>query len=262
MSSDSKGIALVTGASSGIGAEFARQIAGRGYNLVLVARRKDRLDALAEELSVANGIETEVIEADLSKSTGVAAVVKRLKEGDITLLVNNAGFGTNGQFADLPIGRETEEIDLNVKALTLLSHAALKPMIDKKRGTIINVGSVGSFEPVPHMATYAATKAYVLSFTEALHEEARPHGVRVTCLCPGVVKTEFQQTAGVNENKLPNIGVLPPEKVVAAALRGAARGRAIVVPGGMNQATVGLTKFAPRFLVRRISGSMFKDSGD
>ena len=131
-------------------------------------------------------------------------------------------------------------------------------MIGKKRGTIINLGSVGSFEPVPHMATYAATKAYVLSFTEALHEEARPYGVSVTCLCPGVVKTEFQETAKLNGDKLPSVGVLTPEKVVAAALRGAASGRAIVVPGGMNQASVGLMKFAPRFLVRRVTGSMFK----
>jgi short-subunit dehydrogenase len=259
MSRQHKGIALITGASSGIGAEFARQLAARGHDLVLVARRKDRLDSLAEELSAANGIKAEVIEADLSKSTGVATAVKRLKQGDIALLVNNAGFGTNGQFADLPIGREAEEIDLNVKALTLLSHAALKPMIEKKHGTIINVGSVGSFQPVPHMATYAATKAYVLSFTEALHEEARAHGVNVTCLCPGIVKTEFQQTANVDQDKVPKIGVLPPEKVVAAALKGASRGRAIVVPGGMNQASVGLTKFAPRFLIRRVSGSMFKD---
>ncbi|MFQ5471987.1 MAG: SDR family NAD(P)-dependent oxidoreductase [Dehalococcoidia bacterium] len=261
MSSNSKRIALVTGASSGFGAEFARQLARRGSDLVLVARRKDRLDAVAEEVSAAHGVRTEVIEADLTKKTGVASVVERLKQGDVTLLVNNAGFGTVGEFAKLPIGREMEEIDLNIGALTKLSHAALGPMIEKKHGTIINVGSTGSFQPVPRMASYAATKAYVLSFSEALHEEAKPHGVTVTCLCPGIVMTEFQQVARVDTEKLPSIGVLTPDKVVAAALRGAARGKAIVVPGGMNQAGVGLAKLAPRFLVRKVSGSMFKDVG-
>jgi short-subunit dehydrogenase len=261
MSNGNKRVALVTGASSGIGAEFARQLAGRGYDLVLVARRKDRLDAVAEEVSAANGVQTEVIEADLSKKAGVASVVERLNQGDITVLVNNAGFGTAGEFARLPIGREMEEIDLNIGALTKLSHGALAPMIEKKHGTIINVGSTGSFQPVPNMASYAATKAYVLSFSEALHEEARPHGVTVTCLCPGVVMTEFQQVAKVDAEKIPSMGVLTPDKVVAAALKGAARGKAIVVPGGMNQAGVGLAKFAPRFLTRKVSGSMFKDVG-
>ncbi|MCH8815997.1 MAG: SDR family oxidoreductase [Chloroflexi bacterium] len=261
MSSKNRGVAVVTGASSGIGAEFARQLAARGFDLVLVARRKDRLDAIAEEVSSANDVQTEVIEADLSKKAGVASVAERLKQDDITMLVNNAGFGTAGDFAELPIGREMEEIDLNIGALTKLSHAALGRMIAKKHGTIINVGSVGAFQPVPHMASYAATKAYVLSFTEALHEEAKPHGVNVTCLCPGVVMTEFQQVAKVDAEKMPSIGVMTADKVVLAALRGAARGRAIVVPGPTNQAAVGLAKFAPRFLIRKVSGSMFKDVG-
>ena len=135
---------------------------------MLVARRKDRLEALAKEIGGA-----EVIEADLSTPAGVAAVEQRIAKGDVEMLVNNAGFGTNGEFAELPLERELEEIDLNVRALTQLSHAALGPMKARRSGTIINVGSTGSYQPVPYMSTYAATKAYVLFFSEGLHEEAK-----------------------------------------------------------------------------------------
>ena len=250
--------ALVTGASAGIGDAFARNLAKKGYDLVLVARRRDRLDQLAAELTAAHGVAVEVIEADLSQAGAVSSVEQRLSRGDIDLLVNCAGFGTRGEFGDLPLERELEEIDVNVRALTRLSHAALVPMTRQKRGAIINVASVGAFQPVPYMATYAATKAYVLSFSEALHEEVRRHGVTVTCLCPGPVKTEFQQVAGVDERRL-RMGWVSPDKVVAAALRAAAKGRAIAVPGPMNALASTAPRFTPRFLVRKIAGAMFRD---
>jgi len=252
--------ALVTGASSGLGETFARQLAGRGYDLVLVARRRDRLDKLAQELAESRGVEAEVIEADLSRPEGVALVEQRLRKGDIDMLVNNAGFATRGEFWALPVERETQEIDVNVRAVARLAHTALEAMVPKKSGAIINVASVGAFQPVPYMATYAATKAFVLHFSEALHEEARRHGIMVTCLCPGPVRTEFHQVAGVNEESMP-VGWKTPDQVVASALRANARGRAIAVPGGMNAMTATVAKFAPRFLTRKLAGRMFRDAG-
>ncbi len=254
-------IALVTGASSGLGETFARQLARKGYDLVLVARRRDRLDRLAEEITKAGGARAEVLEADLSRPDGVAVAEERIARGGVEMLVNCAGFGTLGEFAQLPVERELEEIDLNVRALARLSHAALEQMTKQRRGTIINVGSTGAFQPVPYMATYAATKAFVLHFSEALHEEAKKYGVTVTCLCPGPVKTEFQEVSGVRQERL-RIGWTSAEKVVAQALKAAARGKAIAVPGGMNQVTSMSTRFAPRFLVRKVAGAVFRNAGD
>ena len=254
--------ALVTGASSGIGEEFALQLAKKGYDLVLVARRRDRLEKLAAEFSQAQGTISEVVEADLGTTEGVISVEKRLEQGDIDLVVNNAGFPTHGEFAALPIHRELEEVDVNIKALVRLTHAALRPMVERKRGNIINVGSTGSFQPVPYMSTYAATKAFVLHFSEGVHEEVKKQGVTVTCLCPGFVMTEFQQVAGLDARRLPNRGRLTATQVVGAALKGAADGRAIVIPGTMNRAmATGLVRVTPRFAVRRIAGNLFKDAG-
>ncbi len=251
--------ALVTGASSGIGAEFARQLAARGYNLVITARRKDRLDSLASELRHARKVEVETIEADLATSEGVSVIESRIASGDVAMLINNAGFGNSGQFGEVSLDRELEELDLNIRALTRLSHAAIRQMREKGRGTIINVGSTGSYVPVPYMATYAATKAYVLSFSEALHEEARQYGVVVTCLCPGGTTTEFQAVAGFDSDRMPRMAFQGPDAVVTAALNGARAGSAIVVPGFGNKATANvLPRLLPRFAVRKISGNIFK----
>ena len=254
--------ALVTGASSGIGEEFARQLVKKRYDLVLVARRRDRLEKLAAELAEAHGTNAEVISADLATPEGIHTVEKRFGQGDIDLLVNNAGFPTHGEFTSLPIHRELEEVDVNIKALVRLTRAALEPMVQRKRGTVINLGSTGSFQPVPYMSTYAATKAFVLHFSEGVHEEVKPHGVTVTCLCPGYVMTEFQQVAGLDKSKIPNRGRVSLEQVVEAALKGAAAGRAIVIPGALNRTmATGLVRLTPRFAVRRIAGSIFKDAG-
>ena len=254
--------ALVTGASSGIGEEFARQLAKNGYDLVLVARRKDRLEKLAAELSQEQATVAEIIEADLVTPEGVISVEKRLGQGDIDMLVNNAGFGTRGEFASMPLHRELEELDLNIKALVRLTHAALGTMVPRQRGNIINVGSTGSFQPVPYMSTYAATKAFVLHFSEGVHEEVKKQGVTVTCLCPGFVMTEFQQVAGIERQRLPARGRLTPPKVVASALKASAAGRAIAIPGTINRTlATGVMRVTPRFAARRIAGSLFKDAG-
>ena len=249
--------ALVTGASSGIGEEFARQLAKRGYDVVIVARRRDRLDKLANELKE-GGVEAEVIAADLSRPEGVAAVAERLEKGDIGVLVNNAGFGTSGEFTQLPIDRELQEIDLNIRALTQISHVGLAQMKQRGAGSIINVASTGAYQPVPYMSTYAATKAYVLSFSEGLHEEAKGYGVTVTCLCPGATRTEFQEVAGVGEGGIPGFAWMSAEAVVKNALGAANAGSAIATPGLLNKVTANLPRFTPRFAVRKISGAMFK----
>ena len=170
--------ALVTGASSGIGEEFARQLARKGYDLVLVARRRDRLEKLAADLSQAHGTISEVIEADLATTESVISVEKRLGQGDIDLVVNNAGFPTHGEFAALPIYRELEEVDVNIKALVRLTHAALGPMVQRKRGNVINVGSTGSFQPVPihvHVRRHEGVRAPLLGGRARGGEEARCH---------------------------------------------------------------------------------------
>ena len=253
--------ALVTGASSGIGEEFARQLAKQGYDVVIVARRKDRLDKIASELTE-GGAEAEVIAADLSRPEGVAAVVERLEKGDISVLVNNAGFGTSGEFTQLPVDRELQEIDLNIRALTQLSHVGLAQMKPKNAGAIINVASTGAYQPVPYMSTYAATKAYVLSFSEGLHEEAKGYGVTVTCLCPGATRTEFQEVAGVGEGGIPGFAWMNAEAVVKNALGAAKAGSAIATPGLLNKFTANLPRFTPRFAARKISGAMFKRAAE
>ncbi|MEX0801514.1 MAG: SDR family oxidoreductase [Dehalococcoidia bacterium] len=254
-------LALITGASSGIGAVFATQLAQRRHDLILVARRRDRLEQLAAELSEKQGVTAEVIEADLAGEAGVSAVEERLRSPGVDVLVNSAGFGSSGQFADLPLKRELEEIDLNVRALVRLSHAALGPMVQRRRGGIVNIASTGAFQPVPYMATYAATKAFVLSFSEALHEEVKEHGVSVTALCPGPVRTEFQQVAGVDEGRVPSMAWVSADNVVKSALWALQAHRASTVPGLVNKGGMLTAKFAPRFVARRVAGSMFKRFG-
>ncbi len=251
------GTALVTGASSGIGRAFARHLAQDGYHLVLVARRRDRLESLAAELT-RGAVHAEVLAADLLDPSGIARVAERLAAGDIDLLVNAAGFGTVGEFAALPLEGELEEVDLNVRALVTLTHTALRSMIPRRRGAIINIASTAAFLPIPYNATYAGSKAFVLDFSEGIHEEARPHGVTVTCVCPGPVRTEFQDVAGMDASRLPSTSWTDADAVVRAALAGARSGRAIVTPGAFNKMSSLAVRFAPRMLVRRVAGALFK----
>jgi len=248
-----KKVALVTGASAGLGVDFARQLSKRGHPLVLAARRKDRLQALAKELGNAR-----VIAIDLSKKDAAAKLMADLQaKGEIVdLLVNNAGFGLIGRFAELDAGREREMIDLNVGTLTDLCRAVAPGMIDRKSGGIINVASTAAFQPGPKMAVYFATKAFVLSLTEALHEELKPHGVKVSALCPGPTRTEFGEVAGIGTLGQFERLSMDAEPVVRAGIEGLGRNQAVVIPGTINKAGAWSTRFAPRSVVRKIAGSL------
>jgi short-subunit dehydrogenase len=246
-------IALVTGASAGLGVEFARQLSKRGYRLVLAARRKERLEELAKELGKARAVAI-----DLSKSNAVGKLMADLEANGETvdLLVNNAGFGLIGRFAELDSKRERQMIDLNVGALTDLCRAVAPRMIERRSGAILNVASTAAFQPGPKMAVYFATKAFVLSLTEALHEELKPHGVKVTCLCPGPTRTEFGEVAGFGGNGLFDRVAMSADKVVETGLAGLDANRAVVVAGWLNKIGAASTRFAPRPIVRKIAGSI------
>lgn len=247
--------ALVTGASTGLGAVFAAALAGQQYDLIIVARNRERLDALAERLRQSHGIAVEVVVADLTQAVALRTVEARVAEDQaLELLINNAGFATTGPFASLDPDREEAEICLNIMALMRLTRAALPGMIARDRGAIINVSSLAAFVPSPYDATYGATKAFVNSFTEALHEELRGTRVRVQALCPGFTHTEFQQRAGIDVSALPAYVWTTPEAVVAASLTALRRGQLVCVPGLVNRLLALLIGVAPRRLVRRVTG--------
>ncbi len=243
-------IALITGASAGIGEEFARQLSKRGYRLILAARRKDRLDALTAELGNARTVAIDLAEA------GSAVKLVAAAGEPIDLLVNNAGFGLHGRFAELDASRLREMIDLNVGSLTDLCRAFAPAMIERRSGAILNVASTAAFQPGPGMAVYFATKAYVLSFTEALHEELKPHGIRVTALCPGPTRTEFGAVAGFGEGGSFDRFSADAESVVRAGLKALDKNRAVAVPGLLNKITAASTRFAPRPIARKIAGAI------
>ena len=259
--------AVVTGASTGLGAVFATALARQQYDLTIVARSRERLEALAGRLQQSYGIAVEVIVADLTQPTALRTVEERVAgDNALELLVNNAGFGTTGPFARLDPDQEEAEIRLNVLALVRLTRAVLPGMIARGRGAIINVSSLAAFAPGPYDATYAATKAFVNSFTEALHEELCGTGVHVQTLCPGFTHTEFQQRAGVDIAKIPAFAWMPPEAVVDASLSALQRRQVICVPGLVNRLLALLMRAAPRRLVRRVSGILahrvLGDDGD
>ena len=247
------GVAVITGASAGLGVEFARQLAKRGHRLVLAARRKERLDELAAELGNARAVAI-----DLSKFGAAAELMANVQAAgeQVELLVNNAGFGLIGPFAELDAAREREMIDLNVGALTDLCRAVAPGMIARKSGGILNVGSTAAFQPGPKRAVYFATKAFVLSLTEALHEELKPHGIKVSCLCPGPTRTEFGEVAGFGGNSLFDRMAMRADEVVRQGLKGLDRNRAVVVTGWLNKVTAASTRFAPRPVARKIAGSI------
>lgn len=256
MNDDSKRLTLITGASLGIGRSFAEKLAARGDDLVLVARDAIRLRNLADRLIAEHGVQVDVLSADLTASDGVKSVEAVLSDPTrpVDVLVNNAGFGTFGEFADLPINREIDEIELNVVALVRLSHAALPGMIERGRGGIINVSSMASFQPMPHNATYGATKAFVTSFSHALHEEARGTGVNVLVLCPGFTRTDFQGTAGIDSSAVPSFLWMSAEAVAESAVNAFERGHAECVPGLANRVAGWLAAALPVALTARVSG--------
>lgn len=248
-------ITLITGASAGLGVDFARQLAVRGKRLVLVARRKERLEALAAELGNARAVEM-----DLSEAGAVDRLMADIAANSeqVELLVNNAGFGLTGRFAELDGKRQRQMIDLNCGALVELAHAVLPAMIERNSGAILNVASTAAFQPGPGMAVYFATKAFVLSFSEALHEEVKRHGVKVSALCPGPTATEFGEVAGFSPSNASSKLAAASAPVVEAGLRGLERNQAIVIPGVMNKATAQAHRFFPRGTVRRAVGILKK----
>lgn len=243
-------ITLVTGASAGIGEQLAREAAKRGHSLVLTARRGDRLQALAQELG------GEVIVADLADPGGPAAIEAALAGHGLSVdvLINNAGLGQRGQVASIALERQLAQIDLNVGALTELTVRLLPAMVARRRGGILNVASTGAFQPGPNMAVYYATKAYVLSFSEALHEELLPHGVKVSALCPGPTRSEFAERADMTRTELFKRFAGDAAAVAKDGLDGLERNQAVNISGALNAVMAQSTRLSPRAVNRKIAG--------
>ncbi len=245
-------VTLITGASSGIGEAFARRLAADGHNLVLVARSKKALHELCDELMLRHEITAHYVVLDLTEPASAEMLLAETNRHrmQVEWLVNNAGFGSAGDFANLDAGRELSMIDLNVRALVALTHIYLHPMRERGHGTIINVSSAASFQPVPFMATYAATKAFVSSFSEAIGEENRPFGIRVLSLCPGSTKTNFFSAADI-ERTIQVKGQQTAEQVVDTALSALKKGKIVAVSGLTNKIGAALGTHLPHSISRR-----------
>ena len=249
---------LITGASSGIGEVFARKLAARGRNVLLVARSEEKLITLCNELGRSNSVRAQYVALDLSKPESAAQLfAEATKRGlSVDMLINNAGFGSMGEYSKLDLARELNMIDLNIKSLVELTHRFLQPMIARKQGAIINVASTAAFQPVPFMATYAASKAFVLSFSEALWEENREHGISVIALCPGVTDTNFFEAA--RGHKPPARVSQTAEEVVDTALRGLAQRKSHIISGWSNFLMTQSERLVPRSLITRVAGRMMR----
>jgi short-subunit dehydrogenase len=254
---------VVTGASAGIGAELSRELARRGHGLTLVARRRERLEELAGELRDEHDVEIAVETCDLADADDRARLIAKLRDGGrrVAGLCNNAGYGSVGTFAELPLEREVGEVRLNVEALVELTGAFMQDMIEAGEGAILNVASTASFQPLPGMATYAATKAFVRSFSEAVHAELSGTGVSVTVLCPGFTETEFAEVAGAGsfEAKMPSFLVLDAKDVARQAVDGMASGSRTVVPGVIHKAHAFSSRFVPNTLLLPIARRITED---
>jgi len=251
--------ALITGASSGIGECFARALARRGRNLVLAARSEDRLRQLASDLQREHNIRAEVVAMDLSLRDAAAQLASVLTERNLAigLLVNNAAFGGRGEFWKLPMERQMAMVRLNINTLAELTYLLLPAMVERGQGAIINVSSTASFQPMAYTATYAATKAFVTSFSMGLAEEVRSHGIRVVTLCPGGTRTNFFEAGNYGARSIPG-GLQEPEEVVDEALRALERGGGLVVPRLLNKLGVFVQRFIPRQSVAKIAAAAFR----
>lgn len=245
---------LITGASAGIGEEFARQLATQGHNLVLAARRLDRLETLASELRQRHNLEVVCIASDLALAGASEKLVADMATHNVELtgLINNAGFGDRGDFSDLPLQRQLDMIQVNVTALVDLTWQLVPQLKAASDAFLINVASTAAFQAGPNMSIYYASKAFVLSFSEGLHEELKKEGVAVSALCPGATASEFAQEANMTNTLLFKAGTMTTEAVVSKALAG--RHRAIVIPGLKNLLMVWLGKLSPRMITRRLAG--------
>lgn len=249
-------VALITGASAGIGLELARVFARNDYDLLLIARRRDALEAEAGRLEGKYGISAKVLPADLSKLDAPATILDFASNEnlDVEVLVNNAGIGLGGEFAETDIQRQLEVIQINVAALTQLTHLFLPPMIKRRAGRILNVASTAAFQPGPLMAVYYASKAYVLSFSQAIAEELRNTGITVTALCPGPTKSEFAETARIGETRLFHLGGAASAAGVAEfGYEALMSGKRVAIPGVGNKLVAQANRFAPRILATKIA---------
>ena len=250
-------VALVTGASSGIGAEFAKQLSAEGYEVVLVARRAERMHELASALQGT----VHVLACDLANNA--ASLRSKVDELGLTVdvLVNNAGFGTHGRFAELDAAREAEEVRLNCEALVTLTHAFLPGMLERRRGGVINVASTAGMQPLPYEAVYAATKAFARSFTDAIAAELRGSGVRILAVNPGPVRTEFQEVAGYGSDwHSPVPGTIPAEQVARESLAAFKRGRRAIIPGAVIRWFIRGSSLGPLPLKLRVAERMYRPS--
>lgn len=256
--------ALVTGASAGIGEEFAHALARERYDLVLVARREARLAEVAEKARALGSGHVLTITADLSRRETPVAIHRQLAQQNVAVdyLVNNAGFGTRGRFSQLPLERELQEIDLNVGALVALTRLFAPAMIERRHGTIINVASTAGFQPLPYMATYAATKAYVVSFSLAMAAELRGTGVTMLALCPGPTHSEFQAVAGIGDALMPRFMFMDAKTVAAQGIAAARRGKPLYMNGVLNRVLVSAARSSPLWLVTRIAAKFYRPGRD
>jgi short-subunit dehydrogenase len=255
--------ALVTGASSGIGAAMARELASRGYAITVVARREERLQSLARELTSEHGISAEVIGCDLGDPRERDRLADELgsRGRSVEVLVNNAGFGHQADFAPSPRERMVEMVRVNVEAVVDLTSRFLGPMVERGRGSIINIASIGAFQPLPGSAVYGASKAFVLSFSEAIRTELRGSGVGVTAVCPGPVRTEFTAAAGFPgvEDRTPGIVWMSAEDIARHAVDGAAHDKRVVVPGMLNRAGALAGQHSPRAVALPLIGRIWRN---
>ncbi|MFL5820696.1 MAG: SDR family NAD(P)-dependent oxidoreductase [Solirubrobacteraceae bacterium] len=249
-SPQSEDTVVITGASAGIGTELARQLASRGHNVTLVARREDRLTELAEELRLSNGVVADIHPCDLGDDTARARLIETVKGGErqVAALCNNAGYGSFGAFHELELGGEVRMVRLNVLALHELTGSFLPPMVERGSGAVLNVASVAAFQPLPHNATYAATKAFVHSFSEAISAELHGTGVSVTSLCPGPVETEFGEVAGIGEleSRIPEFIAQSAADVARSGIEAMVKGKRSVFPGMAPRVAAFSGRFAPR----------------
>jgi len=252
-------VTLITGASSGIGEAFARRLAAEKHNLVLVARSEEKLHSLCDALMLEHKITAHYVALDLTDyEADVRLFEETEKHGlEVDWLINNAGVGSMGDFARLELERELQMIDLNISALVALMHRYLPPMRERKSGVIINVSSAAGFQPIPFMATYAATKAFVTSFSEAVAEENRPFNIKVLALCPGATETNFFDAANIKE-PLQVKGVQTPEEVVEAALKAVKKGKSLVVSGLANYVGSVFGTIVPNALITRTIGKVLR----
>jgi uncharacterized protein len=251
---------LITDASSGIGKELARCFAADGSRLVLVARSGGALEALADELRKVHKTDAPVLVADLAEPEAPTHILRHLQGAGlkVDVLVNNAGFGAQGRFAELPVDRQMQMVQVNVTSLTHLTRLLLPGMIERRRGGVLNVASTAAFQPGPHMAVYYATKAYVLSFSEALSEEVAGTGVTVTALCPGPTETGFGEAAQMKDSRLFRLGRMSAQEVAEVGHQAFRRGRVVVVPGLRNRLLAFSVRLSPRAMARKIAGALNK----